>query len=157
MNEEDAVPYIKWIKDPEVATIVGADRVPTIKERVRQIEAFKRSPSDLVLGIEIKETAKLIGTIAYRDIDWNKRVAEIAIFIGDKNEWNKGYGTEAMKTMLNIGFKELSLKKISLRVRPANTRARHVFRKVGFKEKETSEEYILMTIETPFRLDRGKV
>jgi RimJ/RimL family protein N-acetyltransferase len=124
---------------------------------VRQLEAFNKSPSDLVLGIEIKETSKLIGTIAYRNIDWNKRAAEVAIFIGDKKEWNKGYGTEAMKIMLNIGFEELGLKKISLHVRPSNSRARHVFRKVGFREEERGKEYILMTIETPFRLDKGKV
>jgi RimJ/RimL family protein N-acetyltransferase len=157
MNEKDATPYVRWLGDPEVATIVGVDRVPAIKERVRQLEAFNRSPSDLVLGIEIKETSKLIGTIAYRDIDWNKGVAEVAIFIGDKREWNKGYGTEAMRIMLKIGFKELNLKKIKLHVRPSNQRARHVFHKLGFKEEKATKEYILMTIENPLKSERDKV
>jgi len=147
MNAEDAVPYVRWLKDPEVATTVEVDRAPTIKERVKQLEILNQSPSDLVLGIETKETSKLIGTIAYRDINWNKRTAEVAIFIGDKKEWNKGYGTEAMKIMLEIGFKELNLKKIQLFVRPSNLRARHVFQKLGFKEEQVTEEYILMAKE----------
>ena len=147
MKEEDAVPYVRWLSDPEVATIVEASRVPSIGERVKQLKAFNQSPSDLILGIEIKETSNLIGTIGFRRIDWKKRVAEIAIFIGDKKEWNRGYGTEAMKIMLEIGFKELGLEKTLLQVRPSNLRARHVFQKLGFKEEHVSEEYILMTIK----------
>jgi len=147
MNAEDAIPYVRWLKDPEVATMVEVDRVPTVQERVKQLETLNQSPSDLVLGIETKETSKLIGTIAYRNINWNTRTAEIAIFIGDKNEWNKGYGTEAMKILLEIGFKELNLKRIQLSVRPSNLRARHVFHKLGFKEEQTTEEYILMAKE----------
>lgn len=114
---------------------------------MKQLEVFNRSSSDLVLDIKIKETSKLIGTIAFRNIDWDKRVADAAIFIGDKKEWNKGYGTEAMKIMLEIGFKELGLEKILLQVRPSNLRARHVFQKLGFKEEHVSEEYILMPIK----------
>lgn len=147
MNEEDAVPYVRWLSDPEVAAIVEVDRVPSVGERAKQLEIFNQSSSDLVLGIEIKETSKLIGTIGFRDIDWKRRVADVAIFIGDKKEWNKGYGTEAMKIMLEIGFKELGLEKIKLQVRSSNLRARHVFQKLGFREEYASEEYMLMTIE----------
>jgi RimJ/RimL family protein N-acetyltransferase len=150
MNEKDAVPYVRWLRDSEVG------RVPSVSERAKQLEAFNQSPSDLVLGIEIKETFKLIGTIGFRNIDWKRRVAEAAIFIGDKKERNKGYGTEAMKIMLEIGFKELSLEKILLQVRPSNLRALHVFRKLGFREEHASEEYILMTKESSFN-QKGKV
>jgi RimJ/RimL family protein N-acetyltransferase len=143
MNEENAVPYVRWLWDSEVE----ASRVPSVSERAKQLEVFNQSSSDLVLGIEIKETSKLIGTIGLRNIDWDKRVAEVAIFIGDKKERNKGYGTEAMKIMLETGFKELGLEKTFLRVRPSNLRARHVFQKFGFREEHVSGEYISMTIE----------
>lgn len=148
MSKEDAVPYVRWLSDPEVAAIVEARRVPSIDERTKQLEAFSLSPSDLVLGIETKETSKLIGTIGFRDIDWKKRVAEAAIFIGDKEEWNKGCGTEAMRILLEIGFKELGLEKVLSHVRPSNSRARRVFRKLGFKEEQVGEDYILMTLES---------
>jgi len=148
MNEKDAVPYVRWLCDPKVAAIVEVSQVPSVSERAKQLEAFNQSSSDLVLGIETKEKSKLIGTIGFRNIDWDKRVAETAIFIGDSKEWNKDYGTEAMKIMLEIGFKELGLARILLQVRPSNLRARHVFQKLGFKEEHASEEYILMTIES---------
>ena len=37
MNEEDAVPYVRWLSDPEVATIVEVSRVPSVSERVKQL------------------------------------------------------------------------------------------------------------------------
>jgi len=148
MIEADAVPYVSWLRDPEVAVMVGAEHVPSVKERLEQIEAFKVSSSDLVLGVEVKSTLRLIGTIALRDIDWIRRVAEAAVFIGEKAQWGKGYGTEALNLLLRIGFKELDLKRIQLHVEPSNLRARHVFEKVGFKEEGASEEFIVMVKES---------
>jgi len=147
MNEKDATSYVDWLRDPDIAALVRARRIPSVKERSKQLRILNSSPNDLVVGIETRDTAKLIGTIGLRDINWRKRLAELAIFIGDKKEWNKGYGTEAMKLLINIGFKKLSLEKIQLRVVPSNLRARHVFEKVGFKEKTADKEFITMVKE----------
>jgi len=147
MNEAEAVPYVKWLRDTEVAALVGVQRVPTVNERAEQLRAFNASPKDLVLGIEIKSTSKMIGTIALRDIDWTKQQAEAAIFIGEKKQWGKGYGTQAMELLLKIGFKKLNLKRIQLHVESSNLRARHVFKKLGFKEEGVSEGAIVMVKE----------
>ena len=149
MSGKDAAPYIEWLRDPDIAALTRARRVPSAKERAEQLRVLNSSSNDLVAGIEIKDTAKLIGTIGLRDINWRKGLAELAIFIGDKKEWNKGYGTEAMKLLINIGFKNLGLKRIRLRVNPSNVRARHVFEKVGFREKAADKEFIVMVKEFP--------
>jgi len=147
MDEKDASPYIKWLKDPEVANIVGIKQIPSLKERAQQLKNLAKSPNDLVLGIELRDKSELIGTIGLRDIDTTKNTAEAAIFIGDKHEWDKGYGTEAMKLLLKIGFEKLNLKRIQLHVDSANLRARHVFTKLGFKEESKSERLIVMVKE----------
>ncbi len=149
MTDTDAMPYVGWLRDPEVAALVGAQKVPRVKDRVEQLRVLNTSPRDLVLGIEIKESSELIGTIGLRNIDWRQHQAEASIFIGDSKQWNKGYGTEAMKLILDIGFKKLDLKKIQLRVNPSNVRARHVFEKVGFREKAADKEFIVMVKEFP--------
>ena len=149
MNEADALPYVQWLQDQEVAATIGAKRVPSVEERVEQLKDLDKSPNDLALGIELKDKSKLIGTIGLRDIDWSKHIAEASLFIGDKREWGKGYGTEAMKLLLEIGFKELDLKVIQLHTDPHNLRARHVFEKVGFREKAADKEFIVMVKEFP--------
>jgi len=44
----------------------------------------------------------------------------------------KGYGTDAMKVLLRIGFEYLNLHRIGLNVFDTNPRAIHVYEKVGF-------------------------
>jgi len=148
MNDADAASYVKWLRDLSAGNFARAQKVPTATERAEQLELFNASPSDLVLGIETKKTPKLVGTIALRDIDWVKSLAEASIFIGDKKERNKGYGTEAMKLLLEIGIKQLHLRKIRLRVKPQNQIARHVFEKVGFRTENASKRFVVMVTES---------
>ena len=58
----------------------------------------------------------------------------ITVFIGDKEFRNKGYGTEAIKLILEYGFKYLNLKNIKLDLMEFNERALKCYKKCGFKE-----------------------
>jgi diamine N-acetyltransferase len=60
------------------------------------------------------------------------RSAEVGLFIGDKACWNKGYGTEAMHLLLNLGFDTLNLNRIFLRVDEANKGGIRAYEKAGF-------------------------
>ena len=52
--------------------------------------------------------------------------------IGNKDYWNKGYGTEAMTLLLKHGFETLNLNRIMLRVYDFNARAQRCYEKAGF-------------------------
>ena len=52
--------------------------------------------------------------------------------IGDKNYWSQGYGTDAVRTLVNLGFGQINLDKVFLRVFEFNTRAIRCYEKVGF-------------------------
>jgi RimJ/RimL family protein N-acetyltransferase len=68
------------------------------------------------------------------EIDHLNQTAEVGIFIGNKNYWDKGYGTEALILLLDYGFKALNLHNILLKVYAYNTRAIETYEKVGFKQ-----------------------
>jgi RimJ/RimL family protein N-acetyltransferase len=55
------------------------------------------------------------------------------IFIGDKNYWSKGYGTDATKTLLRFAFEELGLNLVELEVYDFNPRAMRCYEKAGFR------------------------
>ena len=62
------------------------------------------------------------------------RTATLGIFIGEKEERSKGYGTEAIKLLLDFGFNYLNLHEIKLDVYEFNKRAIKCYEKIGFKE-----------------------
>ena len=56
------------------------------------------------------------------------------IFIGDKDYREKGYGTEAIRLILDYGFNYLNLNNIKLDLMEFNERALACYKKCGFKE-----------------------
>jgi RimJ/RimL family protein N-acetyltransferase len=60
--------------------------------------------------------------------------------IAVKDQWNKGFGTEATKLFVAYGFETLNLNRIELRVYEYNARAIRVYEKVGFKHEGSLRE-----------------
>ena len=85
--------------------------------------------------IRLKENNKPIGSVYFRDIDYEKGEAEYGIFIGEDDERGKGYGSEAAKTAIKYAFSELKLKSIFLRVFADNEFAIKSYESVGFKKE----------------------
>ncbi len=80
-----------------------------------------------------KDTREFLGTCGLFDINTITRTAELGIAIHAKKNWGKGFGTDTMTVLLNIGFKFLNLHRIELRVFEFNKRAIRTYEKVGFK------------------------
>ncbi|MCI0709573.1 MAG: GNAT family N-acetyltransferase [Chloroflexi bacterium] len=73
--------------------------------------------------------------VCHYGYDARNRAASIGIGIAEPAYREKGYGTEAMRLMLDYGFNELNLNRVELTVSSFNPRAIHVYKKVGFKEE----------------------
>ena len=56
----------------------------------------------------------MVGTIGLEHLNWIERSAVLGIFIGDEAYRSNGYGTEAIKLLLEYGFKYLNLHSIRL-------------------------------------------
>jgi RimJ/RimL family protein N-acetyltransferase len=68
------------------------------------------------------KTNELIGNCSIHELDNLNQTAETAIVIGNKNYWNKGYGSEALILLMDYGFKALNIHNIMLSVYSFNTR-----------------------------------
>ena len=58
----------------------------------------------------------------------------LGMVIGEKSYWDKGYGQEATKLLLDFAFNLLNLNSIMLGTFSFNERAIRCYEKVGFKE-----------------------
>ncbi len=95
-----------------------------------KIDAF--SSGKYNFAILKKDDLQYIGGCGINDVNWKNSYCEVGIFLG-KPFWNKGYGTDAMKTLLNFIFNNMSLNKVKLSVFEFNKRAIKSYEKSGFK------------------------
>src|SRR5215467_12432858 len=75
-----------------------------------------------------------IGTITYFNVDYRMGQCEIGLGLGDKTRWGKGYGPEAIRTLVQYLFSSPSLARIYAETAVANRPARRAFAKANFVE-----------------------
>ena len=83
-------------------------------------------------AIETIKDSKYIGGCGINEMDLKNSNCIVGIFLA-KPFWNKGYGTDAMKTLIHFIFEQIPVQKIKLRVFSFNKRAIRSYEKCGFK------------------------
>jgi RimJ/RimL family protein N-acetyltransferase len=137
---EDVDRFVRWFNDPEVrATLSTSFPLSRLRER-EFVESLYKEHSDVVLAIVIREGDAHIGVAGLHGIKLPNRNATFGIAIGEKASWDKGYGTEATRLMLDYGFRTLNLHRVTLWVYDTNPRAIHVYQKLGFREEGRKRE-----------------
>lgn len=136
IEKTDIDEIMKWINDPEVMKNLLM-RYPVSRfQEEKWIENALSSdnPRNKVFALETHDGIYL-GGIGLHAIDWENRNAEAGIVIGKKEYWNKGYGTDAMITLLEFAFNQMNMHRVYLRVFGYNLRGVKSYEKCGFKKE----------------------
>ena len=132
-NSEDVEQFTEWLNDFNTTDYIGRSGASVTLDTEK--EYLSRVSKDTATFVIVTlEDNKMIGTVSLEKINWHNRTATLGIFIGDKDFRNKGYGTEAIKLILEYGFKYLNLYNIKLDLMEFNARALKCYEKCGFKE-----------------------
>ena len=137
----DAQTYRRWRTDAVPMTLAGF-REPAPVSLV-QVErhiarlAEEQGREQYTFVICLAEDERPIGEVMLMDIDRVAGSGEIGIFIGEPDEWGKGYGTDAVRALVDFGFGELRLDRIWLEVWTENPRAQRSYEKAGFTREAT--------------------
>lgn len=78
---------------------------------------------------------RMVGTTQLTGIHAINQSAEFSIAIGEREYWNKGVGRIASRMVLAHGFRDLNLYRIYLTALVRNTRAVHLYEKIGFMQE----------------------
>lgn len=128
-TQEHIPQYYAWRNDPEVAIFDQSSFL-----RPMSFTEVEEWSSIMVNGLTfmVYENDVAIGTCAFMHHDARNRHAEIAIVIGNKEYWSKGYGTKIMTQLMDWGFEGLNLNRMYLHVFGFNERAINLYKKMGF-------------------------
>jgi len=105
------------------------------------LEQKVQAKDSLVLAVETKQE-KHIGNLNLESIDWISRSAVGGIMIGDKEEWNQGYATEAEKLLLAHAFGALNLNRIHAHIVAGNAGSVRAAEKAGFQKEGVLREHL---------------
>lgn len=94
---------------------------------------------NLVWMIETVE-ARPVGHVGLLHVDAPHQRAELAISIGEKDAWNRGYGTDAIRAVLRHAFTDLNLRRIDLHTDVDNARGIRCYEKCGFVREGVMRE-----------------
>lgn len=132
---EDLPLFARWFADLELTLYLGrAGHSFTYEDEVGWYESRGKDPSVKHFAIIVRETDTIIGNVSLMHIDTLNGRAELGIAIGEKSEWGKGYGGEAVRLMAEYGFTFLNLHTIYLWHVAYNERGHRAYLRAGFKE-----------------------
>lgn len=139
IRRSDISYFLKWFNDPEVVQYLEMYLPMTEMSEEKFIEELgtTRAKTDVILVIEAIEGAssRPIGNCGLHEIDPKDHRANFGVVIGEKDYWGKGYGTEAARLIINYGFRQLNLHRISSGAFAFNERSLRLQKKIGFREE----------------------
>ena len=134
VNIEDAEKYVEWFCDFSMTDGVGrSSALMTVEMEKEWIENALKN-GHYSFAIVNAEKNELIGNCGLENINQTDRRGAVGIFIGREENRSQGYGSEALRLLLDFGFRYLNLHNIMLNVKSFNERAIACYKKVGFKE-----------------------
>ena len=129
----DLPAMIEWVNDHDATKYMFTGDRPALLERLQERwEAERESHNTIPFAVCTKNDDTFVGTTGLYEIQWIMRTAEFRIFLGAKNHWNRGIGTECARLMLVYAFDKLNLNRVQLGVNAANEGAVRSYEKSGF-------------------------
>jgi ribosomal-protein-alanine N-acetyltransferase len=128
--------YYRWMNDPEVNKYLESRFYPHSLERLRDYVCSKLGDQENpFFAIILKEGDRHIGNIKLGPINTIHRFADIGIIIGEQDCWGKGYGTEAIRLIVEYAFNTLNLHKVTAGFYKPNIKSMKAFEKAGFSQE----------------------
>lgn len=136
LEPDDYKTTISWRNDDAIWEMVGGPKyfVSSEFEKNWIIKAIN-NPNEIRLGICIKENDSLIGLASMVNIDMINRNGAFSVMIGNKKYWSSGYGTEAIKLLLDYCFKERGMERIWGVILESNLASQKMAEKCGAKKE----------------------
>ena len=135
--------YISWLKDPEVVRYSNQRfRSHSIQTCQEYLQSFHNS-ANLFFSVRLLSNGQMIGTAtAYISVPHS--TADIGLLIGNREQWGKGVGLDAWKTLMDCLLKKYSIRKVSGGTLRANVGMVRIMERAGMElEAVRSRQQIL--------------
>ncbi len=138
-REEDVPFYTYWFNQPKVMFQCGFEK-PTTEEEMKTCITVNHKSKDSVWFTITDLDGNIIGETGLLRMFPAWHQTDLTIIIPDPKMQHKGYGTEAIRIMLDMAFHQYDMHRVSIGVVGLNTDALAFYKKIGFKQEGIQEE-----------------
>lgn len=110
-----------WLKPPR-----------SLEDMEREFEAAVADPPADVIEFLIQVEGRAVGDVDLFAIEDRNRVASVGMGIWRSDDRGKGYGYDALRTLMRWAFDHKNLQRIELSAEPRNAPAVRIYEKCGF-------------------------
>lgn len=132
IRDGDMENLYRWINDRESVLLNSPFRPVHYRDHAEWFDAVRRRKDIAIFAVRAAADDRLLGTCQLHSIHPIHRSAELQIRVGALNDRGRGYGKDALRRLLEHGFRDLGLNRIALQVFADNERAIRLYRNAGF-------------------------
>lgn len=132
--DSDIYYLMRWYNDDELNRLAGWTNIRVTPDKLKQniVRSFGYDPMNLIID---DNEGTPIGTIQLYGFSEQDKSCMLGIRIGDRKYWGKGYGEDAVKTLLEYAFMKIDIYRVALKVYEYNERAVKCYLKCGFRNE----------------------
>jgi len=136
--------YIEWLNDEEVNKYLETRfQMQNYQSCLEFVKKMQEDEKEELFAIYTNNNNEHIGNCKLGAINKFHHTAEISFFIGNKSFWGAGYATEAVSHMIQYGFENLGLEKITAGCYESNKGSKKVLIKAGFEVEGFRKEQVV--------------
>ncbi|HVF41155.1 MAG TPA: GNAT family protein [Gemmatimonadaceae bacterium] len=135
--------YVSWLLDPEVNRFLETRFAPQTPASVEEfVQRMRASPDNFLFAIVTSANDMHVGNLKIGPVNWTHRNADISYFIGEKDAWNKGVATEAIRVATRVAFDRLGLHRLQAFVYSENRPSAAALERAGYTHEGTLREKV---------------
>jgi diamine N-acetyltransferase len=131
VRESDLQSIFEWLNNYELRISSAMYRPVSWPEHIKWVTTRLENGSETFFVIALED--RPIGVINLSSIDHHNKSADFSIRIGESTDQGKGFGTQAVRLLIEFCWRDLNLHRISLTVFSDNSRAIASYKKSGFE------------------------
>ena len=142
-------PLNAWFNNPELSYFDGDDPPRALLETLDETRLTldrMMNPSDpphiLHYAVHKNLGDDLIGYGMIANIDRYNRRCDLGLTLGEKNEWGKGYASEALQAVIAYCYKQLKMNRLGASMYEFNWRSIRLFEGLGFQREGVLHQYV---------------
>lgn len=138
-EQRDIQPFSAYRSDPYVAKYQGWQAPFSLEQATRFVdEMMTRTPGEpgqwYQFALELKKSGEMIGDCAFQRLAEDHAQAEIGFTLASPFQ-GQGYGTEAVRRLIDYLFGDLSLHRLRANCDPDNLASSRLLEKVGMRHE----------------------